>query len=375
MAIQILPKEETFASQLGSSLGQGLQLLLQNKIDQMTKKKEAKGLEALGIPEEATGQISQLPPALQQLVVKNYLAGAESAGLGQALGGLREAPVQIPQELQQAAPTKIGKEAPEASYPSFQDILTKPRLSQQDQFKIAQLQQKERLSKEKMTAQERKDLQQQKKEAFKETKDFRKEVIEKAKASRQNLSDLERMEELETEGKLDTPGYIEFLKRSGFDVPALMNPGTEEFNKIAQTFMRDVKSYLGARISNFELEQFLKTIPSLSQSPEGRKRVISNLKRVSRIGLEYNNAMKNIINENKGIPPLDLMEKVDSKVEKKYDKITEQFKKDLAREVPEAPSKFVTGLGTVLGEVVGAPGKLLGKLGSIGGGGGLSALL
>ena len=103
----------------------------------------------------------------------------------------------------------------------------------------------------------------------------------------------------------------------------------------------------------------------MSQSPEGRKRVISNLKRFSRISLEYNKAMKKIIEENKGVPPMDLMEKVDSKVEKKIDKITKLFKEDLNKDVPSytAFDKTMTGVGAVLGSIVGAPGKLLGKIG------------
>ncbi|MEK6884942.1 MAG: hypothetical protein AABY22_35250, partial [Nanoarchaeota archaeon] len=41
----------------------------------------------------------------------------------------------------------------------------------------------------------------------------------------------------------------------------------EEFQKIEANFLRNAKQYFGGRISNYEVEQFLKTIPSLSQSP------------------------------------------------------------------------------------------------------------
>lgn len=216
-------------------------------------------------------------------------------------------------------------------------------------------------------AQEKRDI-----EAFKETAKDRKEILEKAKSARQNLQDLERMEELQAEGKLDTPGYAEFLKRSGFDIPALMNEGSEEFNKIAQTFMRDAKTYLGSRISNFELEQFLRTIPSLSQSPEGRKRVIANLKRFNRVSLEYNNAMKQVMAENKGAPTFDLLEKVDDKVEKRMDYLSEQFKKDLNKPVPQGQNRFITALQAGAGSAIGFPGKLVKGVASkfIGGDGG-----
>jgi hypothetical protein len=208
----------------------------------------------------------------------------------------------------------------------------------------------------------------EKRAAFKETKVERKEIIEKAKVARQTLSDLERFEELQKEGKLDTPGYVEFLKRSGLDIPALMNPGSEEFNKIQANFLRDAKTYFGGRISNFEVDQFLKTLPNLSQSNQGRSRVIANLKRINRVALEHNTALKDVMSENKGVPPLDLLEKVDAKIEKKLDAIANQFKRDLAKPVPAGQNKLVTALQAGAGSVLGVPGKILGGVGKLIGG-------
>lgn len=194
---------------------------------------------------------------------------------------------------------------------------------------------------------------------FKETKEFRKEILDNAKQARSALRDLDRIEELSQEGKLDTPGYIEFLKNSGMDIPALMNPESEEFQKIAMNFMRDAKQYFGGRVSNYEIEQFLKTVPSLSQSPEGRKRVIANLKFMNRAALEYNDAYKEVMKENKNVPPYDLQEKVDDKIEKRLDKLSEKFKQELQKPVPPAQNKLVTALQSVAGKAAGATPKLL----------------
>lgn len=213
---------------------------------------------------------------------------------------------------------------------------------------------------------------------------------EAANSSKKILHDLERFEELEKEGKLDTPGYIEFLKRTGLDIPALQNPGSEEFAKIAANFIGGAQKAVGGRVSNFELEQFLKTIPNLSQSPDGRKRVIANLKRINRANVEYYNTVKEVLKENKDIPPLDLFEKVDDRIDKKLDKISEQFKKDLARPVPAGQNRLITalqaGAGSALknvpralaqGAIGAATGAGLGgPVGALGGGiaGGLAGL-
>ena len=190
-------------------------------------------------------------------------------------------------------------------------------------------------------------------EAFKLTQAERKEILQKSKAARENLKELDRLEELQQEGKLDTPGYVEFLERSGLDIPALMNEGSQEFNKITQNFLRDAKSYFGARVSNFEIEQFLKTIPNLSQSPEGRQRVIANLKKLQRGAVEYANTMRDVIRENNNVPPLDLIEQIEERIEPRMDKIAKQFKKDLSKPVPPAQNRLVTALQASLGSVIG----------------------
>jgi len=206
-------------------------------------------------------------------------------------------------------------------------------------------------------------------EMYKISQPERKEIVDAAKRSRANLQDLNRMEELQDEGKLDTPGYIEFLNRSGLDVPALMNKGSQEFNKIVQTFMRDARTYFGARVSNFELEQFLKGIPSLSQTPEGRKRVLSNLKRINRVALLYNDTYKDMLKENDWSLPLYWQEKLDDRISPKLDKITDQFKADLKKEVPKGQNRLITLLQAGAGSIIGAPGKILGKAGSLVSGG------
>lgn len=352
MAITTLGRQpsisELLGTGLGSGLSQGIQGLLQSKLQELGQRQQAQTYQRIGLP----GYLSSLDPSIQKEIVKYHLAVPSQETFAQTLsslmGGQQEKPSttiqpELPIMSQEASIPDVGVEPHQA----FPRPLT-PKLTQDQAFKLAQLQ----LQKEKMSAKEKAD-------AFKLTKDERKEIASKARAARTNLQDLERLEELEREGKLDTPGYVEFLQRVGLDIPALMSPGSEEFQKIAQTFMRDAKTYLGARISNFELEQFLKTIPSLSQSPEGRKRVISNLKKLNRVALEYNKALHDVIKENKGVPPLDLSEKIDEKIDKRLDAITKKFKEDIAKEVPPGQNKLITALQSILGSALGAPSALL----------------
>lgn len=404
MAIQIIDDPSKYAASrsVGDALSTGLQNLVSHKLTAMQEQRQRQqtmqGLQALGYNAQQSAQLSNLDPQSLQQVVKQKLAEPGERAYASALGSLLgEQPQQQPnlpsnQQSLAVGPTGLSDkqkeqvrkhlESPKGKIPYSPEYINKlqshldrpesivqPEQASQVQAPILgglNAKQAEKIAELGLKKQEL--SRKEKVEAFKLSKDERRAIIDAGKSARQNLHDLDRMEDLEKEGKLDTPGYLEFLKRSGLDVPALMDEGSQEYQKIAQTFLRDAKTYLGSRISNFELEQFLKTIPSLSQSPEGRKRVISNLKRFNRISLEYSNALKSVIKENKGIPPLDLLEQVDDKVEKKMDHYADLFKKDLARPVAAPQNRLITAAQSTAGSILGAPAAIINAIaGRLGG--------
>lgn len=341
MALNII-NDPSLTAQLATGIGEGLTQLAtakaQNLLARQQRQQAASGFAALGLMPEEAQAISQLDPQVQDKILLAYLqrAGGQS----------------------QSSPLSASPNE------SVAQTLARPTSKEQRMLDYQN---------RKLEQSEKKLANQEKASAFKATAAERKAIIDKAKAARQDLDDLNRLEELEKEGKLDTPGYVEFLKRSGLEIPALMNEGSEEYNKVSQTFIRNAKEYLGSRISNFELEQFLKTIPSLTQSPEGRKRIVANLKKVRRSALAYNEALQEVMRENKGIPPYDLIEQVEEKIGKKLDKIAEKFRQDLSRPVPKGQNKYITalqsGAGTVLGQAPKAIAPLAGAgLGFLAGG-------
>lgn len=286
----LFPQKQSLGGALGTGLGSGLEALANQKLQQIQQRNQQQQLSSAlqqFLPEQQRGQVAglaALPENLQQIGLKELLAQPGKQAYAQALG-------------------LGGQQNPEGK--AFNPSQSLPNLTEKQATEIAKMQQKERL----LTAKERS-------EAFKATKAERKDFVDKAKAGRQSLEDLNRIEELEKEG-LPSAGYSEFLKRSGLDIPTLQGATGEEFNKITANFIKNAKSYYGARVSNFELESFLKTIPSLSQSPEGRKRVIANLKNIARLEIEGGKAAREIIKNNKNIPPLDLIEQVDERIQKK----------------------------------------------------------
>lgn len=160
---------------------------------------------------------------------------------------------------------------------------------------------------------------------FKETKDIRKEILNQSKAARENDTRLERMKQLNASGKLIDPLYNATLEKLGLDIPALKNPDSQEFEKLTNDMFRNIREIFGNRINVIEIITFLKTIPTLSQSQEGRNRVIRNLKLLNRGAQARVKAMKEIIKENGGTPPYDLGEQVEERISPELDNMSAQF--------------------------------------------------
>ena len=99
-------------------------------------------------------------------------------------------------------------------------------------------------------------------------------------------------------------------------------------------------------------------IPTLSNSPEGRKRIMANMKRLDQLAIAYSDAMAETMEANKGIPPLDLMHIVDRRVEEKRSKIADMFRKDLERPVPKGESKLKTAALATAGSAIGQAGRV-----------------
>lgn len=405
---QIINENPNFGSLLGTGLASGLNMLAQNKLNQFAGRQQrnmtAQGLAALGIPEQNAMQIAGLPEKLQELVVKNYLAAAESQGLNEALAALSGEPQQqqLPNSqnfYQQAAPQQnpqlsalqnlissgqgvtpeaFGKQlsqAPGAQQlglpteptkreeraKSFADTLRAARISPEHKLKLATLQQSNQLHKEKLSAKEREIID-------KETKPIYDEISKGAKAAQNNNKRLDRMEQLIKEGKLNSalsvsildniPGISEavggaigvYLGLAGGPLgaggggyigtkigkgigegvsgaaSALLSPDSQEFRKLSNDFLKDAKETFGSRLTNYDVQTFLATVPTLSQSDEGKRRVITNLRSFNEAALLRKKAMDQIIKDNGGRRPANLDTLVEDRIAPQLDALAQKFK-------------------------------------------------
>lgn len=310
---------------LGSALGTGLNQLAQNKLAQVMKQYDmqyersqyAKGLAPL-LGNDTANFLSNLNPEERKLALQNMSSLMQLNQPPEA----NAQPVGI-SALDSSGSVQQGKQLPEGRQKLIEDIFTSPH---------------EKREREKLELKKQQIASADKLAAFKETKPERKEILNEAKGAKDTLARLDRMSELSRKGKLDSPIYLELLKKSGFDIPALTSPDSQEFRKLEVDFLRDAKNIFGARVTNYEASQFLKAIPSLSQSKEGRERVIRNLKLINEGKLLRAETLREILKENKGTPPLDLVEQIEERISPKIDKILNEFRHGIQAEVEKGMS-------------------------------------
>lgn len=309
--VQVLQRGPSLGEVLGRSVGTGLggglenllqskqqQAALMNELIQDQQKKVAKqqGLKSLGFEEDQLENLLALDPSIQKEIIKQKLAEPQQQQFAQALSSI------------------LG--SPESTTP---DALETGALSADQAAKLAalQLQKQQTATKEKTTA-------------FKETQKVRQEILQKKQSAEDNVKRLDRMENLLNTGKLTNPIYKGILEKAGIDIPALMNPESQEFEKLSFDLTAGMAKDFGNRINIAEFKTFLKRVPSLSQTDEGKRRVIENFKNISIMpNILRHQAMQDILQENNGIPPLDLQEKIEERVGPKLDELSLQVNEDL----------------------------------------------
>jgi len=159
------------------------------------------------------------------------------------------------------------------------------------------------------------------------------EIENEYKAAQAEDMRLDRMGVLDKEGKVSTPLLIKALDFISLPIGILQNPATEEYRKLEADFTRDVsKVFPGGKITNYELMSYLKTIPSLMNSPEGRKAIIRNRKLMNEAKKIKFDEYKKIIKENNGKRPPNLGILLEDRIADRIVEIEDKFIEGISKE-------------------------------------------
>lgn len=355
-------------SSLGTGLAQGLSALAQEKTNDLLQKKKQAHLSKMLQGANYDQNSADLLSYLAQQDPNNLHKYLEMVGSGQSMGGQQVAnAVSAPeQNLQQQMP--FAKRQEQEKTPLFAS-------------KAKQLSENAQLVNQSKAQQA--IQQENRKEALSYVKSIRKE----AHAAQDNDMRLDRMEALINTGKLNNPKFVSLIKSLGkgvfgfgIDLTSTLTPESQQFDKLSTDFLKSAKDIFGTRITNNEIDQFLKTVPTLMQSNAGKVAVIENLRafnKASKIKKEIANKLYDYYGANL---PANFEQQVEELAAPELDAIAQQFK-TVNSQNPAASAGNVgttpglvggaltgAGLGARVGAPFGLPGVVSGAgLGALGG--------
>lgn len=158
-----------------------------------------------------------------------------------------------------------------------------------------------------------------------------------------------QMQELPDEDIIG-PTASKFLEHFGIPLGALDDPSSELFQKLSQDLLKGLPETYGSRILKVEVDNFLKTIPTLSNSPEGRRMIASNMLKLGEMKEIYYNEMRRQQQEylEKGTFPKDFQQRVFDQVKPQIDKFNDEFVKlSSIKHVPKGTIPFFGPNGNI----------------------------
>ena len=126
------------------------------------------------------------------------------------------------------------------------------------------------------------------------------------------------------------PTAAKFLETVGIPLGALENPSSELYQKLSQDLLKGLPETYGSRILQVEVDNFLKTIPTLMNSADGRRMIASNMLKLGEMKKVYYDEMRrqqmNYIDKTERLP-LDFEQRILDNVLPQINKINEEFVK------------------------------------------------
>ncbi len=315
--------------QLGTGISSGLDTLARSKIGEILERQ--KGETQKGMLQDRTkGQFT--PEEVGFLNIFPYGSKEQLHAMQmlsqQDRGGAMGAPPDLGGQMMQ----QLGQQpmAPR----SAQQVMVGPQVAAQPKLPFETTQKprtiREALAQGEQTPQMKQQAQQftekMKVQYHQATEKPRTEIRKLAQSAESDMAQLSKLEKLSDANKLPNDMVYKFLDTMGLsDVGSLIGADAQEFNKIITDMSTKIKDKYGARITNFELGTFLRSLPSLLQDPQGRKQIIKDLKLMLSIPQERYKAMREIQKENGGVPPLDIADQVEDRIDAFKKKIFDKY--------------------------------------------------
>lgn len=267
-------------------------------------------------------------------------------------------------QLQQKAPPKEPKKT-QASQPidldqlkKIQGVRSQPGFDELDEVGQYRALTNAGVSKEnaeaesKLTGQKLERQQKGFESAYKAQEDFINKTTDSYKAfETETKPRLLQMQKLATDDEIISPTGAAFLEKLGIPYGALADPSSELYNKLSLDLLKGLPETYGNRIMKVEVDNFLKTIPSLLNSPEGRRMIASNMLKLGEMKEIYYNEMRkqqrDALDSNKPLSR-DFQQRVFDQVRPQIDKLNNEFVRlSEIKSVPKGSIPFFNPMGEI----------------------------
>lgn len=187
--------------------------------------------------------------------------------------------------------------------------------------------------------------------AYKAQEDFINETTSKFQGFESEMKPrLMQMQAIPDEDLIGPTAAV-FLEELGIPLGALNDPSSELYNKLSQDLLKGLPETYGSRILKVEVDNFLKTIPTLMNSPDGRRMIASNMLKLGELKGVYYNEMRRqqrqYLDNNKPLPR-DFQQSVFDQVKPQIDRINNEFVKMAeVKSVPKGTIPFFNPNGEI----------------------------
>lgn len=308
--VQIVDKPSLAAltgQSLGTGLGQGLQMLAENRLNQIRQReaamRQSQGIQALlGLSPEVAQQAVYAPEKVLQEYAKQQLKAPQQAAYLEALNTLLGGQQQAATEQQPISEQAQAQEA-------ISEKLTQPTalkipkgISEQQATKLAELGLKQKHEQRQIEMEE-----------SKEARAFSKPYREAAKSAANDIRDYNAL--IKIAPTLRAGSKQQMLDKLGLG--DFYRPYTNELaTKLMGRLAQNVKGVFGSdsRVTNYLEQVFQRSIPSLWNTPEGII-AISEINKLAAEGrIEENKIRQQYLKETKGKIPYNAEDIIDERM-------------------------------------------------------------
>lgn len=316
---------QTILGGTATGIAQGLQ----QSIEQFHKEKEKETLghkfESLGLPKELAGLdpqvIKQFMDIQQKQSLMEQLFGSPQQR-GQPLAPQQDAQALPPGETLHPGETPgIGGQDQPDDEISARDVQAASLLNPSLGRAIG--------GERKLQHQERQQIKKRNLEVFDKASSALKTTDEASTGVRQLKRLSKRIGEQQGQNLFQRIGRTyRFNPEGGFTKigKATSTPQEERYVKLIADQTKTIKDDFGARITNLDLEVFLRRFPDLMMTPEGREDIFETMNDYHEAKRIYNQALKDEIKQTKGkVDPYELDEIVEQKIAPELDEIRKRI--------------------------------------------------